>query len=215
MSALERAKQRLARRQKNLKAAKKKVAWLIKRVANTKATIKRLRAKPAVWHPGARRDPYTDAGPFTTGLPKLVWHTTEGTSLPRYAGSAPHFTLNPRTGELWQHIPIDRAAKALRHPAGTPETNKARAIQVELIGFAGTTQDWSDGEYARIASLARWIEPNARVPRKCTVTFTGSNVSPRRLSWSEWMTYTGHLGHQHVPANDHWDPGRFDIDRIV
>ena len=35
----------------------------------------------SLWHPDATRAPHQDAGPFTVGRPKLVWHTTEGRSL--------------------------------------------------------------------------------------------------------------------------------------
>src|SRR4051812_26745302 len=127
-----------------------------------------------LWHPGATRVPYDDAGPFTKAQPKLCWHTTEGTSLPTYSGSAPHFTFNPQTGKLWQHIALNRAAKSLEHPPGTVETNHAHCIQVELIGFAAQTQNWTRDDYDRIAGLAQWIETNAGIPSKCGVTFTGS-----------------------------------------
>jgi hypothetical protein len=68
----------------------------------------------AVWHPNAKKVVNLDAGDFQgSGGRKLVWHTTEGSSLPNYGGSSPHFTINPGTGDLWQHIPIDKAARAL------------------------------------------------------------------------------------------------------
>lgn len=169
-------------------------------------------ASPRTWHPGATRAPYSDAGPFVTGKPKLVWHTTEGSSLPAYSNSAPHFTLNPKTGQLWQHIPINRAAKTLKHPAGTVETNRANAIQVELIGFARDTDNWPRTYYAPIANLARWIEVNARVPRRCGVKFF---VGTARLQGQAWLNYSGHCGHSHAPHNDHWDPGAFQINHVI
>lgn len=198
----------------NLRRAKvntRKAEWAHAEAKRAVAAARKAEKK-SVWHPNAKRVPHQDSGPFVNGKPKLVWHTTEGRSLPNYGGSAPHFTLDPKTGDLWQHIPIDRAARALAHPPGTPETNRARAIQVELIGFAGTTQDWSEQEYARIASLARWIERNAGVPRRSTVNFT---VPADRLSGQAFVDYSGHIGHAHVPGNDHWDPGRFRIDRVI
>src|SRR3954468_17328994 len=108
----------------------------------------------ATWHPDAVRRTHIDAGGFQGGGRKLVWHTTEGSSLPNYGGSAPHFTLDPRDGRLWQHIPLDHGARALE-PGGP---NFWNAIQVELIGNAKDTQTWSGTSYARIAKLARWIE---------------------------------------------------------
>lgn len=187
MSLRETLTQRLAeRRAARDEARANRKTWTAKlkrrqeRVDNTRERLEGL-SKPGPWHPGAKQVRYSDAGVFVTGAPKLVWHTTEGTSLPQYSGSAPHFTLNPRTGDLWQHIAVNRAAKALMHPAGTVETNRAHAIQVELIGFADTTQDWTAAEYARIASLARWIEASAGVPRKCGVTFTGRTTDRKSV----------------------------------
>lgn len=165
------------------------------------------------WHPGAKRAAYPDAGPYALSAPpKLVWHTTEGVGLPRYSGSAPHFTLDPKTGELWQHVSIDRASMALLHPPGTVHTNHAHAIQVELIGSAKDTPTWPDFYYRNIAKLARWIEANAGVPRRCTVEF---RVGVPRLGSTAWVAYSGHLGHEHVPANEHWDPGAFKIDKVL
>lgn len=168
----------------------------------------------AVWHPEAKRVLYADAGPYIKCAPKIVWHTIEGHSLPTYAGSAPHFTFNPETGSLWQHIPIDRASKALEHPAGTVETNHANCVQVELFGFARDTPGWSEDAYARIAKLARWIEANHKVPSRCSLTFQST---PVRLSPPAWLAYSGHCGHQHVPAQtqNHWDPGAFRIGLVL
>lgn len=165
-----------------------------------------------LWHPDAIRVPYSDAGPFVTGRPKLVWHTTEGVGLPVYAGSQPHFTLNPANGQLHQHIPINRAAKTLKHPPGTVETNRANAIQVELRGFASLTGTWPKAYYENIAKLARWIEDNAGVPSVSTVEFKRGVA---RLTPQAWLNYTGHIGHCHVPNNDHWDPGNFRIAEVL
>ena len=35
------------------------------------------------------------------------------------------------------------------------------------------------------------------------------------MSNSEWMAFSGWCGHQHVPENDHWDPGRINISRLL
>lgn len=225
MSLRETLTKRLAeRRALRDEARAKRKEWLERlkrrqtRVDNTRERLENLPpAVNALWHPDAKRVIEQDSGPFrlTNVPPRLVWHTTEGTSLPNYTGTAPHFTFNPRVGELWQHIPLNRCAMALMHPSGTVETNHARAIQVELIGFASSTQNWSDADYARIAELARWIERNAGVQRKCSVTFTGAGVTPKRMSSAQWLAYDGHCGHQHVPSNLHWDPGKLRIEKIL
>jgi hypothetical protein len=39
--------------------------------------------------------------------------------------------------------------------------------------------------------------------------------SPIRLTRQQWDAYSGQLGHQHAPQNDHWDPGRLDLAAIA
>jgi hypothetical protein len=178
------------------------------------------------WHPNARRVPYGGAGTFVSGYaPRLVWHTTESSSLPSYGGSAPHFTFDPKTGDLWQHYPISVASRALMHTRW-PETNNGHAIQVELLGFsdaglasrAGHPEravvNWTDADYARIAEFARWIEKHAGVKR------TGGGLAylntSHPMSDAAWVKFNGHCGHQHVPQNLHWDPsGSFKIEKVV
>lgn len=166
------------------------------------------------WHPGAIRQALPDAGPFTGGGRKLVWHTTEGSSYPGtslYHGTCPHFTCDVKRRRLFQHVALSRAAKALEHPPGTGETNHDHAIQVELVGFAAQTGGWTDGDYAFIASLARFIEHNADVPRRAVTPWNRV-----RLSWPAWHSFSGHCGHMHVPANSHTDPGKsFQIGKVL
>jgi Putative peptidoglycan binding domain/Mannosyl-glycoprotein endo-beta-N-acetylglucosaminidase/N-acetylmuramoyl-L-alanine amidase len=175
----------------------------------------------ALWHPDAVRRIHIDAGGFTGGGRKLVWHTTEGGSLPNYGGDAPHFTLDPEDGRLWQHIPLNRAARALK--AGGP--NFWNTAQVELIGFADEKEakkhgllrraviNWTDAEYARVAKLARWIEANFDVPRTCNVEFV--HHTAHLASLDAVKRYAGHIGHQHINGNDHWDPGLLKIAKVL
>jgi hypothetical protein len=168
--------------------------------------------------PNVERIDGNSGGSFITSPAKLVWHTTEGSSIDSAVGAYraknawPHFTLNPKTGRLVQHVPMDVAARALEHRPGTVDTNRAHAIQVELVGSAEHSSEWSDEAYGHIAHLARQIEAAAGVPRKTFVKFTAGG---RRLSNSEWLNGTGHCGHQHVPGNSHTDPGALRIDLVV
>jgi hypothetical protein len=75
-----------------------------------------------------------------------------------------------------------------------------------------TTQDWPDEWYAQVAKLARWIEANASVPRSCGLTFSSSAQAD---DGPGFRGYAGHCGHQHVPGNDHTDPGRFRITEVI
>ena len=164
------------------------------------------------WHAKAiRNQTSTGIGAFMAVPAKGVLHTTEGSSLPTYSGSQPHFTHDFKRGLLYQHIPVTSGALALKNLSGGVETNRAHAIQIELVGFAGESHTWSDAHYARIAETMRWCEKHAGVAKQCSVTFRAD--ADHKVSG--WLQYRGWLGHQHVPENDHWDPGRFQIDKVL
>lgn len=169
----------------------------------------------ADWFPGAIRQPLGDAGPYTGGAAKIVWHTTEGDFYPGpglYNGTNPHFTCDFKRRRVYQHVPLSRASKALMHPSGTGETNHDNCVQIELVGKAAQSGTWTKEDYAFITVLARWIEANHSVARRTIVSF----AKPVRLSWSNWHLSGGHCGHVHVPSNDHTDPGTgFRIDLIL
>ncbi|HEX4717865.1 MAG TPA: N-acetylmuramoyl-L-alanine amidase [Thermoleophilaceae bacterium] len=177
------------------------------------------------WHPNANKLVGNHAGKQVEGGRKLVWHTTEGFSAEdaisayRANNGWPHFTLEYKNGRqrLFQHVPLSLAARSLEHPGGTPETNKANVIQVELVGFAKDTPSWSAGQYAAIAELARWIERNFKVPRTCGVTFVPVDHE-RRMSGEGFVDYSGHCGHQHVANQNvfhHTDPGDLRIELVL
>ena len=203
-----------------------KIRPLERRVREERALIHRrreqIRAKEglsgALFLPGVERIAGNHAGIFLPSPPKLVWHSTEGSSIAGAVGayrqhnSWPHFTLDPESGRLVQHLPMNRAGRALEHRANTVDTNRLRVIQVELVGFAKDSAGWSAARYERIAQLARKIEAANGVPRKAFAKFT---LQGERLSESAWLHGTGHCGHQHVPGNNHTDPGALRIDRII
>jgi hypothetical protein len=175
------------------------------------------------FHPKAERVMGNDAGSYTGGEPKLLWHTTEGSSADGAIGayrtnnSWPHFTAEFANGKfkLFQHNPLSRAARSLEHPAGTGETNRNRVIQVEIVGFASKAQSFPDGLYQGLADLARFVEKEFGVQPVAKFPFTAPDAAPRRLTFGEWNRYSGHLGHQHAPFNHHTDPGKLKIERIL
>lgn len=169
-----------------------------------------------VWYPKAHRSVIRgqEGGTQLTGRPKIVLHTTEGSSIAgaeaayrASGGSAPHFTIS-RTS-VHQHIPINRSAYSLEHPSGTPETNRAGAvIQIEQVGFAKDTGDWPDSYYQRVAELVAWIHANAGVPRQQVSNGIHADfTNPKRIPADEWANWSGVCGHVHVPNNHHTDPG--------
>ncbi|MCP5025755.1 MAG: SH3 domain-containing protein, partial [Actinomycetia bacterium] len=167
-------------------------------------------------------------GAFDPSFPRRgVLHTTESPgftpSLTDYGGwhsFYPHFTIvaGPPGVAIYQHIAIDTAARALKGTTLT-ETNKAGAIQIEIVGRAAESATFSDELIEALASWMRWVEAEAGVVRTAPHRFLGSEAfgfsGAARMTIDQWERYNGWCGHQHVPRNDHWDPGRIDIDRLL
>lgn len=168
----------------------------------------------------------------------VVWHTTEGTSVPTYSGGseAPNFTAKPDFANeqlIWyQHFDFDTSSRALVNKAGGVETNTLNVCQVEIVGTCDPTThkkwgstphlytpDLPDWVVRDLAAFARWAHEEHGVPLTSGVTFKaypgsyGSNGV--RMSNSKWLGYRGHCGHQHVPENDHGDPGAFPMAAIL
>lgn len=199
-----------------------------------KKTEYRLKTTPymnELWYPEAKQDVLENSGYMYTSYPwRGVLHTTEGST---YAAarsayianrSAPHFTVSFEGGTFraWQHIPLDRAARALRNQPGGVETNRLRTIQIEIVGFAHSSQDFSVEYLTGIAKLMRWIESNTEIEATAPRFYgegegivLASQSSPVRMSNAQWLAFNGWCGHQHVPENDHWDPGRINISYLL
>lgn len=161
------------------------------------------------------------------GVPGEPW--------PRYlyngqvGGSAPHFTVKPDRANrrlLWrQHYRADESSKALRHPRGTPETNNSGVLQVELGGTSADGQpgyNWARADTWALRELAdfslwaldEWAIPLTDQHRSWPSLYTNSNgyiiqrEGSARLTWAQWASARGHVGHTHVPGNDHIDGPR-------
>lgn len=182
-----------------------------------------------VWYPEATKDEFPDAGSMIITPWRGVLHTTEGDS---YAGArsayakgvAPHFTVSFEGGRFkaWQHMAINRSARALAHPQGTVETNRTRCIQIEIVAHAATSGSLVHPYLDGIGKLMRWVEANTEMQRSHLKFHSDTDgivlardTSPIRLSATDWLRFSGWCGHQHVPVNDHWDPGAIDIDYLM
>lgn len=186
------------------------------------------------WLPGVPRDTAVagaGGGSQTPGPAKIVLHTTEGSwdsamAVFRSKLTAPHFLVDPRARRVVQLLPLDRSAYTLRHPAGTPETNRlGRCVQIEIVGFAGQQPGaFTDADLTWFGETI--IGPIAReigCPLDSTPTFYGEGCgwtlategARQRLSWPAWAAYAGVIGHQHVPGNSHWDPGAFRVAPVL
>lgn len=167
------------------------------------------------WYPGSIHDPVAGpGGAYVHGPFRIVHHTTEGSS---YAGAraayvssgnAPHFTVDQHN--VHQHLDTDMSATALANPPGGVQTNRQRAIQIEVVGFAGQAKN--PVTLAKVASLCRWIEATHNIPRTWPngyprTAIAGHDPGGHNRNGVNWVTLGGHYGHSQVPENSHWDPG--------
>jgi hypothetical protein len=157
--------------------------------------------------------------------PKLCWHTTEGGSLAgaesAFAPYPPHLGVDPDTGECHQYIDLDRCAYSLGHS----DAEDSYVIQVEVVGRAAESHLWSPARLAWLgAHVAGPVADAVGVPPVVAPQgFHGegegmilaSSSSPIRFTLAGWDGFAGHVGHQHCPGDDHWDPGRLDVAAIL
>lgn len=168
----------------------------------------------------------------------VVLHTTEGSSWPSYSGggSAPHLTAMPDWENkrlIWrQHFPLTMSARALRNDAGGVQTNTVNCVQVELIGTCDPKREgtkgwmfwpnapaWAKDEVADFLAFMHreWALKLQGVPEAKWLPYPKSygSASGQRLTPAAWSKFYGVCGHQHVPENDHGDPGDIDITGIL
>lgn len=170
----------------------------------------------------------------------IVWHSTEGTSLPSYGGGsmAPNFTAVPdfKAKRLvwYQHFDFDESSRALVNKSGGVQTNTANACQVEIVGTCdpSTHKKWAKAGYAHLytpelpdwairdlGAFAKWAHDAHGVRLESGLTFkpypSSYGNTNTRMTGAEWSKFYGHCGHQHVPENDHGDPGNMDINAIL
>lgn len=175
----------------------------------------------------------TGPGTYVDGTPwRWVAHTTEGGNcsinalIPFFQGrpcSTPHFAIDPCQRRKVQFIRLNYSSAALKNLSGGVETNRAHAVQTEITGRAAETPNWPIewvefvGEH--IADVVRAGVPlDLENVKDCVGPEAGTIASPhakQRMSYAEWNSFDGICGHQHVPENDHWDPGNLNIQHAV
>ena len=193
--------------------------------------------------PGAVLDLYFGDGRYSGSDMEVncgVIHTTEGPTLYDYqaGASAPTVTSVPdfKAKRLvhHQHFDVDESARALVNKAGGVQTNTANVFQWELVGTCdpATHAEWTrqgvehiywpappDWAIRDVAALMRWLNEEHGIPltgraewMAYPVSYGNSRV---RMSFTEWTSFKGWCGHQHVPENDHGDPGALPFARIL
>ena len=164
--------------------------------------------------PFATQKPISGSSGDYTGTPfKIIHHTTEGrtaqAAMDAYAAKKadPHFTIDGTT--IFQHIDTGKGARALKNPPGGVETNRARALQMEVVAFAGKEKPLAT--LKNVARLCRWLEAEHDVPSVWPAgppktAKNGGDPGGHKRDVTLWTTKGGHYGHCHVPENVHWDP---------
>ncbi|SES20792.1 glycoside hydrolase family 25 protein [Lentzea albida] len=182
-----------------------------------------------VWLPKAKRvnlGANVAGGPYDdVRKPKVCWHFTQGSSLAgaraAFAAYPPHIGYDPKTRELEQYVPLDRHSYAFFNG----EADDEYIIQIEVVGFSEQAHLMSDEHVQNIVDdLVDPLEELIGVPPVVIRHgFRGagegivlaSPSSPIRISLEELREFSGHLGHQHIPGDGHWDPGKFRIDEVL
>ncbi len=177
------------------------------------------------WHPLANRAPAGTAGGSYVGVPwKLVIHTIEAPAETLYSynpssyyghSAWPHATID--SAGIHQHLPIDVAARALYNAAGGVETNNANAIQCEVMGQAAHIDELPDETWHNLVEWLSWCAIQTRTPVHFADFVAGGygENAAQRFGPQEWLDFAGICGHQHVPENDHWDPGALDTTKLA
>jgi hypothetical protein len=171
----------------------------------------------------------TKGGGTYDGSPyRFVIHTTEGDpgsvdgcrNMAQNHGSPPQLWYHPTLRWLGQGLPLSRSAYALAHPSGTPNTNTAGAIQVEVFGFAADTPGW-DVQCDNLGTdvlgpilAAGWPINTAQVAPTTGNDGYGTDGAVR-FDQGTWAGWAGVCCHSNVPNNDHWDAGAIDLARVV
>lgn len=183
------------------------------------------------------QDKYPGA-PMHTNV--LVLHTTETSGWPDYLGGseAPNYTAHPlikaQKTEWRQHFPDNRSARALVNSPGGVETNTLNCVQVELIGTCdpahrlkwGTLKAGVDyiywpeapewalrglADFVAYCHVVHGVRLEAPVFKPYPASYGANGV---RFTGRQWENFYGVCGHQHVPENDHGDPGALPIDQV-
>lgn len=156
-----------------------------------------------------------DAGLFTGGGRKFVPHTTEGGSVQSNSDllvrkNTPHLLFGAEPNrDHWtvvQFLPFNVAGKTLGNDTSDGyQTNRANAVQMEIVADTANIPEWSDLMYKRLANVLTLVQHRFPFPTRAPYDFSSTT---NRLSDAEWVKASGILGHMHAPDNDHNDPFR-------
>jgi hypothetical protein len=136
--------------------------------------------------------------------------------------NAPHLTIDPMgTRRRVQYIPWTWSACALKPGRSGWQTNRGRAVQLEICGYSRVSQDWSDDCLWQIADvivdcMADGVPINPHnIPDMGSLSgILATENAPQRMSPEDWQAFDGVCAHVYLPFNDHWDCGKVNSRRI-
>jgi peptidoglycan hydrolase-like protein with peptidoglycan-binding domain len=136
--------------------------------------------------------------------------------------SAPHFCIDPAgTRRRIQYIPWTWSACALKGGQGGWQTNRGRAVQMEICGRASEAPDWSDDTLWQIADVIADcildgvpINPHHVSDMTQLSGVLATTTARQRMSPEQWKHFDGITAHVEIPFNDHWDCGKVKSLRI-
>jgi len=140
------------------------------------------------------------------------------------------------------HFPDEMSSRALKNLAGGVETNTLNAVQVELVGTCAPANAKSWGGQGKLLAgrdyiywpeapewalqgladfLADQHDRHGLVLRTLEFQPYPASFGARggtnhvRMTFEQWRTFAGVCGHQHVPENDHGDPGALNMAHVL
>jgi peptidoglycan hydrolase-like protein with peptidoglycan-binding domain len=162
---------------------------------------------------------------------KWIAHTTESSPgsmnavLDLFRGKpcyCPQLVYDPGSRRRVQCIPWTWSGAALRGGQQGYETNRGRAVQIEICDWSNNSPNWSDTTLHDIADIiADLIRDGCPInvdnvpdyPAMSGILATES--AAQRLSWEAWRLFDGIGAHVIVPGNDHWDWGHANGKRLA
>ena len=132
--------------------------------------------------------------------------------------SAPHFCIDPAgTQRRVQYIPWTWSACALKGGRNGYQTNRGRAVQMEICGYANDSPGWDEATLWQIADvIADVIRDGCPIDPHVVNDFRhfqgvlATENAAQRMDPEQWKHFPGITAHVEVCFNDHWDTGRMD-----
>lgn len=142
----------------------------------------------------------------------------------RGGGYPTQYLITPPLRSAIQCVPNDTGGYALVDVSGGVRTNRAgeRVIQIEMVGHAAQLRDEYDsddwvwlGQFLRQLCVAEGVPFVFPLPFLATPQEAYGVNKPGRLSGAAFKEISGIIGHQHVPENEHWDPGFVNVELMM